>query len=154
MHGSTRLDGNPRTSRHDAVKMLLATHARQEGWDVVVEPKNLAARNKSRPDIIFARSGVRLATDVAVGYEARARSRAEFLESLAKSKIESWANLEQRGFRFVPFVVGQTGCLHRSAEELLAALFPSARRPEVIDAVRAAVAEGNAEVFAAAAGRL
>ena len=148
---STAAHGNPRIARHDEVKELLARLAEAEGWQTSVEPRNMSAVNRARPDVIFVKPGSRLCTDVTIVYEAKSRTRHKSLEDAAQAKNEMWRScMASRGLEFVPFVVGQCGVFHDTAFSLLSRLFSGTARKDAREAVGAAVAEGGAALFAAA----
>ena len=151
VHGRTDLPQAPRTTRHDDVVQTLCSFAQSFGWHTASEPKRMIGANRSRPDALFVRGPERLATDVTVVFEAKARNKAASLADAATAKDGIWAaSMRARGYDFVPFAVGQSGVLSAQAEQLISRLFPPASRAHVTDAVRACILEGNLQLFAVA----
>ena len=151
VHGSHNLVGNPRMDRHDEVVAAVAAVARDEGWFVDVEPKKMVSTNRSRPDILFVRAGVRLATDVTCVWEGSVRHRGGAIERAATAKHETWsASMSGKGYEFVSFACGESGRFGVAALELLSRLLAPSNRRRAMERCQAAIAEGVLGLYDAA----
>lgn len=151
VHGSHNLVGNPRMDRHDEVVAAVASVARDDGWFVDVEPKKMISANRSRPDILFVRAGVRLATDVTCVWEGSVRHRGGAIDAAARAKHETWsASMAAKGYEFVSFACGESGRFGAAALELLARLLAPSNRRRAMERCQAAIAEGVLGMYVAA----
>ena len=145
VHTCTSLAG-ARYSRHDRVKLLLNKYAKIQ-FATRVEPSGLLQGGRGRPDLTVLMPSGDVHIDVSVTYMGAAKGKA--IETREREKRTKYKEL---GTSFYPFIIGHTGELSKTAEEVLGFLIPHrAVRDEARVEIVREIVEGNLRLHQAAA---
>ncbi|PWU82985.1 putative SLACS reverse transcriptase [Trypanosoma cruzi] len=130
VHTCTRLQQNPRTTRHDMINMTFANGLRLCGFQCGMEPR-LTEASRRRPDILIVGLDTYAITDVTVTYAGRVTAYVseESMEEAdplraardrltqKRQKYRHWALAN--GLDFEPFVMLTNGAIHPASRRWL-----------------------------------
>ncbi|PWU83285.1 putative SLACS reverse transcriptase [Trypanosoma cruzi] len=172
VHTCTRLQQNPRTTRHDMINMTFANGLRLCGFQCGMEPR-LTEASRRRPDILIVGLDTYAITDVTVTYAGRVTAYVseESMEEAdplraardrltqKRQKYRHWALAN--GLDFEPFVMLTNGAIHPASRRWLRRILGNQdHRLTITNAydmivadTLAAMLRGNVHVFNAACGR-
>lgn len=118
------------TYRHDTVKQLLASLAKECGADAEVEPRQVVYSDMRHPDVGLVMGAAQISIDVTIKYPLSPSYIRRFGqhslgtalegERLKRERYEMEA--KEQGVTFVPFSIEATGAWGPSAVELVKAL--------------------------------
>ncbi|PWU86178.1 putative SLACS reverse transcriptase [Trypanosoma cruzi] len=173
VHTCTRLQQNPRTTRHDMINMTFANGLRLCGFQCGMEPR-LTEASRRRPDILIVGLDTYAITDVTVTYAGRVTAYVseESMEEAdplraardrltqKRQKYRHWALAN--GLDFEPFVMLTNGAIHPASRRWLRRILGNQdHRLTITNAydmivadTLAAMLRGNVHVFNAACGRV
>nr|pir retrovirus-related hypothetical protein 2 - Trypanosoma cruzi retrotransposon [Trypanosoma cruzi]AAA30239.1 reverse transcriptase endonuclease [Trypanosoma cruzi] len=169
VHTCTRLQQNPRTTRHDMINMTFANGLRLCGFQCGMEPR-LTEASRRRPDILIVGLDTYAITDVTVTYAGRVTAYVseESMEEAdplraardrltqKRQKYRHWALAN--GLDFEPFVMLTNGAIHPASRRWLRRILGNQdHRLTITNAydmivadTLAAMLRGNVHVFNAA----